>query len=182
MQNYTIIYIHGLNGTKNGSKVTALRNKYGNDNEVICLEWDQKDNIGQVIKQQVEKLDRSKKVILLGSSSGGKILFLTLEIMKELDFKYEPACILLNPLNKLKYRIEKVNNSIYNPFLLSDDLDFKSLQKATIIYSLEDEVIDQENSIQEYHTLNTYKKVQDHHGLHNSMDIIFNSIEEFIKD
>ena len=46
MQNYTIIYIHGLNGTKNGSKVTALRNKYGNDNEVICLEWDQKDKVG----------------------------------------------------------------------------------------------------------------------------------------
>jgi len=182
MKNFTIIYIHGLRGTKNGSKVTALRNKYGKENEVVCLEWDQENDIHQVIKQQLEKLDKTKKTILLGSSSGGKILFLTLDVMKNLNFEYEPFCILLNPLNKLKYINEEVNNRIFNPFLVSDELDYKSLQKATIIYSLEDEIIDQENSIKEYNPLNTFKKVNDHHGLHNSMNIIFESMEDYIKE
>lgn len=170
-----IIYIHGLGGSNKSQKYLELQKTYSENYNVYCFEWNQDDDIYSVMLEQLLKVDKTKVTFLIGSSSGGKIVYIVKEIMKKLDFTYNPFCILLNPLTNIEYTTLK--DEFYNSYLCGN-FDYKMLQNAFILYSNEDEVINQKVSIKEYSIFNFFYKTNDDHRLSKSFDKLKQIISE----
>lgn len=174
MKSLDIIYIHGLGSSiATGRKYKELKEIYPN---IIGFDWNQSDNLIEKIDPFIDtELNPNKTALIIGSSAGGKVALLMKERIKEKLNSFALTC-LINPLTDKKHRL--TNIPLTNEYLINGEFH-KTNEESLIIYSHEDQVIEQLGSIQEFPNSNSFVRVSDDHSLSNSIDIIIEEIEKY---
>lgn len=172
--NLNVVYIPGLGGSiLNGEKFKFFKEVYPN---IHGFQWDESDDLDQKLTTFITTIINPKLItLIIGSSAGGKIALLMKQIMLELGYQ-SPFTCLLNPLANVNHRL--LDFSLSNPYLITGNLHLVN-QYSLIIWSAEDEVINQIASIKEFDPNNTFIQVNDDHSLRLSMSTIVKRIDEY---
>lgn len=178
ISNYTslnIVYIHGLGGSiLNGEKFKYFKGIYPN---IIGFQWEQTDDLNKKITAFIQNhINPKLQTLIIGSSAGGKITLL----MKKLIINHTgtfPLTCLLNPLANINYKL--IDLQLENEYLLTAELHKDNIE-SLIIWSPQDEVINQNESIQQFNFNNWFVQVNDDHALRKSMHIVVKRIDEYV--
>ena len=172
--NTQIIYIHGLGSSASTSKkFQDIRSAFEN---VIQFQWNQKNLTSKTLENFANELDTSKHIAIIGSSAGGK---LAIRLKNILQTKTWAGLVLLNPLLDIAFR-KQANQNILTNQLLLDDIEASNITEALVIYSEEDELIDQKLNVESMSTSNKFVKVHDNHRLSNSSSIIIEEVDKYL--
>ncbi|UYW02266.1 hypothetical protein K5I29_05025 [Flavobacterium agricola] len=172
---FNIVFIHGLGGSiTTGTKFNFFKGIYS---QIKGFGWTQEDNIPEKLAAFIpENIDLAKPTLIIGSSAGGKISLLLKQMLLEQSNQQVLVC-LLNPLADVSMRLVEV--PLTNSYLLTGDLH-KTAKDALIIWSAEDEVINQTESIKMFHPHNWFVQVQDNHQLKNSLSTVVKRMDEYV--
>ena len=171
--NTQIIYIHGLGSSASTSK--KFQDIHSAFENVIQFQWNQKTLTLESLENFANKLDTSKHLFIIGSSAGGKI---AIRLKNILQTKTWAGLVLLNPLLDITFR-KQANQNILTNQLLLDDIE-SNITEALVIYSEEDELIDQKLNVESMSTSNKFVKVHDNHRLSNSSSIIIEEVDKYL--
>lgn len=180
MSNLQIIYIHGLgSSSEKSSKFKAIKEHFANEANVIGFDWLQSDDLGAKIKTFISSsVDLSKPIMLIGSSAGGKVAQLFKYVLNKF-YKTFAMTVLLNPLADIKNRTTSNRNVITNDYLKYGELHCIQ-NEMLIIYSENDEMIDQLQNVKEFNQHNKFLNVgYDDHRLSNSTETILEAIDVY---
>jgi predicted esterase YcpF (UPF0227 family) len=172
--NTQIIYIHGLGSSASTSK--KFQDIHSAFENVIPFHWNQKTLTLESLENFANKLDTSKHIIIIGSSAGGKLAVRLHNILKD---KTWSGLVLLNPLFDVDFR-KQANQTILTNQLLLDDIEASNITEALVIYSEEDELIDQKLNVESMSTSNKFVKVHDNHRLSNSSSVIVEEVDKYL--